>query len=386
MGWSEHATAREHLIGEIYRAHFGAIPRADVLNVLVEQTHSDKALWGSYNLKARHGEIFSSLNVAPEYLEMYNSGLSRQNIWFARPHYFQAEGLIWPGSRIVPPQDLESSDFFKAFLAPQHMYHTLHIVVSVEPHVVTHVTLTRPFHEPDFGSQEVDLARCFALHARRAGENRAGLANARIVETALAHVLEDAGFGIAVLNPPEVIYASKTCLRLLDSLGAPTAQSMSKPGSPRLFFPRVIAEAISSESTRVAVLERPSDGGRVLVSVKQIHVGGDIAHARQKGVIVAFFDLNQSIRVDEDLLRRAYDLTASEAKVCSLLANGKNVEDLSERLCISPNTARTHIKRILSKTGATRQAGLVRLVLNTVALHRNAGGLESREPPRARAG
>jgi DNA-binding CsgD family transcriptional regulator len=111
------------------------------------------------------------------------------------------------------------------------------------------------------------------------------------------------------------------------------------------------------------------DGGKVLACIKSFAFGGN--SARHTGLIVTLLDLTQHVMVDQDLLRRAYELTASEARVCSLLANGESVDDVSERLQISPNTARTHIKRIFSKTGATRQAGLVKLILNTAALQRN---------------
>ncbi|MGH7005731.1 MAG: helix-turn-helix transcriptional regulator, partial [Alphaproteobacteria bacterium] len=58
--------------------------------------------------------------------------------------------------------------------------------------------------------------------------------------------------------------------------------------------------------------------------------------------------------------------------VCSLLAKGECVEELAEKLRITPNTARTHIKRIFGKTGATRQVELVKLIMNTTKLRRDS--------------
>jgi DNA-binding CsgD family transcriptional regulator len=49
--------------------------------------------------------------------------------------------------------------------------------------------------------------------------------------------------------------------------------------------------------------------------------------------------------------------------VASELVAGRTLAQASRRLGIMPQTARTHLKRVFSKTGVTRQAELVRLLL-----------------------
>ena len=51
-----------------------------------------------------------------------------------------------------------------------------------------------------------------------------------------------------------------------------------------------------------------------------------------------------------------YGLTPTEATVCGLLAEGRSVAEIQDQLGITANTARTHVKRILAKTGAARQS------------------------------
>ncbi|MNG23881.1 hypothetical protein D3C84_1085400 [compost metagenome] len=50
-----------------------------------------------------------------------------------------------------------------------------------------------------------------------------------------------------------------------------------------------------------------------------------------------------------------------------LLANGLTLDEASEELGISRNTARAHLRSTFSKTGVTRQTMLVRLILRSVA-------------------
>jgi DNA-binding CsgD family transcriptional regulator len=49
--------------------------------------------------------------------------------------------------------------------------------------------------------------------------------------------------------------------------------------------------------------------------------------------------------------------------VAGELVAGRTLAQTSRRLGIRPETARTHLKRVFSKTGVSRQAELVRLLL-----------------------
>lgn len=66
-------------------------------------------------------------------------------------------------------------------------------------------------------------------------------------------------------------------------------------------------------------------------------------------------------------LRELFGLTAAEARFAVALAEGAAVEEIASRLGISMNTARTHLKAILAKTGTNRQAQLVAVLLRSVA-------------------
>ena len=63
----------------------------------------------------------------------------------------------------------------------------------------------------------------------------------------------------------------------------------------------------------------------------------------------------------------ALDLSAAEGRLVQALAGGLNLEQASGEINISINTARSYLKAIFEKTGARRQADLVRLALLAVA-------------------
>lgn len=57
-----------------------------------------------------------------------------------------------------------------------------------------------------------------------------------------------------------------------------------------------------------------------------------------------------------------FGLTPTEARLAGLLAQGRSLQEVGEQLRISLGTARTHLKSIFLKTGASRQSELVRLL------------------------
>ena len=71
--------------------------------------------------------------------------------------------------------------------------------------------------------------------------------------------------------------------------------------------------------------------------------------------------------LDAQRLRDLFGLTPAEIRLVMALVRGQSVEDYAETAGISSNTARTHVKRIYSKTGVRRQSELVRLLLRSSA-------------------
>ena len=69
---------------------------------------------------------------------------------------------------------------------------------------------------------------------------------------------------------------------------------------------------------------------------------------------------------------KLYGLTGGELRVLLALAQGLGGKEAADMLGISEPTVRTHLQRIFSKTGTSRQADLLRL-------------LQSATPPTARA-
>lgn len=62
-----------------------------------------------------------------------------------------------------------------------------------------------------------------------------------------------------------------------------------------------------------------------------------------------------------ELVARMFELTPAEMRVLLAIVNGGGVPETAKALGVAETTVKTHLQRILAKTGASRQADLVRL-------------------------
>jgi DNA-binding CsgD family transcriptional regulator len=72
--------------------------------------------------------------------------------------------------------------------------------------------------------------------------------------------------------------------------------------------------------------------------------------------------MNESI----DLLRSHLGLTPAEARLALHLVAGETLRSAEVKLSISYETARTHLKNIFNKTGTSRQAELVIVIVTAL--------------------
>jgi DNA-binding CsgD family transcriptional regulator len=72
--------------------------------------------------------------------------------------------------------------------------------------------------------------------------------------------------------------------------------------------------------------------------------------------------MNESI----ELLRSHFGLTPAEARVALHLVAGETLRSAEVKLSISYETARTHLKNIFNKTGTSRQAELVIVIVTAL--------------------
>ncbi len=88
-------------------------------------------------------------------------------------------------------------------------------------------------------------------------------------------------------------------------------------------------------------------------------------NVRRPACAVIIRDPDRRSQTSDEVVRKLFDLTPAEAALALALADGLTLEESADELGMTKNTARAHLRAIFSKTGATRQANLVRTLLSS---------------------
>jgi DNA-binding CsgD family transcriptional regulator len=124
------------------------------------------------------------------------------------------------------------------------------------------------------------------------------------------------------------------------------------------------ASAASAARNQLAV-PRPSGLRPYWVTMTPIPSAGAIPFggAQPLATITAVDPESRAIP-DAAAMTAVFGLTPAECRFARLLAGDRTMQETAEELGISPHTAKTHLKRILSKTGARRQSEMISVLLS----------------------
>jgi DNA-binding CsgD family transcriptional regulator len=87
----------------------------------------------------------------------------------------------------------------------------------------------------------------------------------------------------------------------------------------------------------------------------------------EDGKILVSFNDDQMLKRRVAIAQGIYGLTAAQTQLAQLLAQGHDPSLAAEKLGITINTVRTHVRRMFDKTGAHSQSALVGLLLSAEA-------------------
>jgi DNA-binding CsgD family transcriptional regulator len=95
--------------------------------------------------------------------------------------------------------------------------------------------------------------------------------------------------------------------------------------------------------------------------------GFDLDEKNPVRAIVFAGDPAQGGRPTNETLQILFGLTPAECRLAMLLSDGHSITEITEMVGVSRNTVKSQLSSIYGKTGASRQAQLVRLLLQLPA-------------------
>ena len=278
---------------------------------------------------------------------------------------------------ILPDKDLVTSDYYLHYLKPINLFRILGVDTSEPGGMLARLRFSRRASEPRFKATERQLLTLLTPHLSRAIEiyaklNRmtserdlyAGAVNqlsvASIILDEQGRMLTTNAVGRALLDQGEGLSLRDGHLHI-------EGRNINKELQEALTS--IIREQLHGETSMVRALRVPRPGGRSDLGLVVRPVPASQWSEGQVSPSAAVFisdpDLQES--TSRPILGALFELTPAEANLATLLARGLNLAQVSVAQNISQHTARAQLKSIFAKTGVSRQAELVRLVLKSVA-------------------
>jgi DNA-binding CsgD family transcriptional regulator len=250
-------------------------------------------------------------------------------------------------------------------------------MIEVEPHAVSVLSVSRSEKSGSFGQEDVALLNGLMPHLQRALQMHRRLADSQVVSDASTAALDRLAHGVLLVDASGRIMLSNRVadeiLRAQDGLSVRHRELLGQRVQDTSALRRLIAEAVSTGTGDgigaggMVMIGRPS--GRAALRILVTRVARRQMLLGPEGAAACLFitDPERFPVPSPGHVKYVFGLTAAETRVAMAMLDGKSVDMLADELCISRNTARTHLRRLFAKTGATRQADLIRILLGAHA-------------------
>jgi DNA-binding CsgD family transcriptional regulator len=188
------------------------------------------------------------------------------------------------------------------------------------------------------------------------------------------NVFDQLSVGIVLLDRFARVVFANAAARALSLAGTVRLDArFTSPSSPHARRLDALIQAAlggsvgTSSPVRTMSLPPVRNGRRpLMVLVSPVQSGDDdraaVHSIKDAAAMVMLCDPDRQTQVPAAWMMDAYGLTLAEVRVAVAASCGTTVADTARRLAISPNTVKTHLRRVFEKTGTTRQAELSRLM------------------------
>lgn len=306
--------------------------------------------------------------------EAYRAHYARHNVWVTDAAHVRSP--ITPSEQITPIGDLERTEFYNDWMAPQGLKHGVSCQLSDRLGMVYNLGVIRPPARGEFGRADQRLLAAAMPHVQRALELAHQLERLEHhVDGALAAF---AGLGLGALTLDargQVIFANAAAERMLAAtpallvrFGRLSAVRESLDGPLRAAIAAATGAGRVHRGRTGAVLAVPrAEAPPLTLSVSPLQQDQNPAGGEPLALLILTDPLHAA-EPDLAALTAIYGLTPAEAALAAALLAGETLSAYARRVGLALPTVKTQLAAAFAKLGVNRQADLVRVLAANRAL------------------
>jgi DNA-binding CsgD family transcriptional regulator len=316
-------------------------------------------------------QAFFTHGIEERFLRLYLETYVHINPMFPATLFFEEEQIVTQGE-VVPEDEFVRTRFYKEWIEPQGLVDSMATVLEKTATAVTGLAVGRAGRHGRVDDESRCRLSLLVPHIRRA------VTIGRIVEH---HKVEAASFADTLDGLSSALFlvdaggrvrhanaSGETMLRAAAVVHAPSAKlAATDPHGEESLREAICAAALGDGAMKRAgasLTLAGRDGESYVVNVLPLMGGARRQAGANYSAVAAVFVRKAELELPHpvEALAKHYRLTAAEVRVLLATVEGGGVAEVSSTLGISEATVKTHLQRLFSKTGATRQAELVKLV------------------------
>jgi DNA-binding CsgD family transcriptional regulator len=324
--------------------------------------------------------VVASHNWDPRALALYGGYYGTISPILKAARHEGRVGRVRGGLQLVSPESVLRSEFYNDFLRPWGMgFGGTAVALERTAERMAAFSIVRDDGEQGWRAEDVALVQLLVPHLQRAVTVSGLLARARAATNAAGRALDHLAIvGIVVDQAGRVLQANlagERLLRAADALGRArdgTLRAIDEATTASLLA-AIAAAAITDKRTlpsRQGRVRLPRGAARAPLEALLVPLPEPDTRdgTRSGSVLLLISDRRQARPAPATWLAQRFGLTRAEQRIAAALIEGKRLAEAAAALGITTGTARTHLKRILTKTHCNRQAELIRLALTAPGL------------------
>ena len=326
--------------------------------------HFDVALWERFRFELREA---SPWEQAGERRQLMRTGMTATDEF------------------LVPEDVLRKTAFYHEAHVPLDVGRLCCAVVAGDGDASlprTYLSIYRGIAARAFNDAESRVLQHVAAHMRRALQLAHRLGFAEAERAALRELLHDLACGIAILDRNRsLLFMNRSAERLctparglsarrgksgvcaLEAANARENAALQRAIEHVLRPPGEHPPGGESASADPLIIHGPQGLDPLVVTV--IHLPARLSIAAEPGVVLVIEDPVSPRPAAEQLFAGLFAMTPAECRIARALLAGEAPKQIAERLGISENTVRTHIKSLHTKTATRSLAALTALLART---------------------
>jgi len=309
------------------------------------------------------------IGISQELLDDALKHAHEDNWWSRAMHGPIPEGWVGRGSELWPEEEMIQTDYYREIVHKHDFFRLCAAILIKRPGELAGCVVARGERDAEFSEDVLKLLRELTPHLRVAIRlyNRVGEIQQNLDSLELS--LEQFAIGVFVLDvTATVIFVNsmgKRLLALKDGMlmdsGKICAASKRESAQVQSAIQKAIESKEDSRNRHIGLASISRKSGRPFhIFVSPWRANRQLA-LKKPAAMMLVAQPERKIP-QEAWLQTLYGLTKAESRLAALVAGGMAGPEAARKLGLSPESVRTRLKAIFSKTETRRQSDLVSLL------------------------